>query len=152
MMGDLGGYLVEGRKSKGLTREYISQVTRIPLASIIALEEERFENLPSPPYVRGFIIAYCKAAGIDERPALEAFLEIRKKIEKKDQRKIAEVSSSEITIQSRTTNQTNLAYIAILVVFIIGALVALLTIGTGGIKNDISYHDIKKTVPHSISP
>jgi len=65
-MESVGTYLINGRKARGLTREEISRVTKIPLRFITALEEDDFTNLPEDVYVRGFIRSYCQE--IDQSP------------------------------------------------------------------------------------
>lgn len=73
--GKLGTYLREGREAAGLTTETIAQETRIPRASLEALEEERFDDLPALVFVKGFVRSYCSVVAIDPRPALEQLSE-----------------------------------------------------------------------------
>ena len=67
----LGTYLREGREAAGLTAEMVAQETRIPSFSIEALEQGRFDDLPALVFVKGFVKSYCRAVGLDPRPALE---------------------------------------------------------------------------------
>jgi cytoskeleton protein RodZ len=59
----LGALLRECRETKGLSLEDLSRDTRISLRLLLALEEDRFEDLPAPIFVRGFIRAYCAVVG-----------------------------------------------------------------------------------------
>ena len=54
----VGSYLRECRESRGITLEDASRVTRIGKNYLSALEEDRFETLPNPAYVKGFLRAY----------------------------------------------------------------------------------------------
>jgi cytoskeleton protein RodZ len=59
----LGALLRECREAKGVSLDDLSRATRIASRVIIALEEDRFPDLPAPVFVRGFIRAYCAAVG-----------------------------------------------------------------------------------------
>jgi cytoskeleton protein RodZ len=59
----LGALLRECREAKGVSLEDLSRATRIASRLILALEEDRFPDLPAPVFVRGFIRAYCAAVG-----------------------------------------------------------------------------------------
>lgn len=54
----VGSYLRECRESRGITLEDASLVTRIGKNYLSALEDDRFETLPNPAYVKGFLRAY----------------------------------------------------------------------------------------------
>jgi cytoskeletal protein RodZ len=53
------------RENRGLTQEAVSLETRIPVASIRRIEENRFAELPGEVFVRGFLRAYARAVGAD---------------------------------------------------------------------------------------
>jgi cytoskeletal protein RodZ len=59
----LGALLRQCREAKGVSLDDLSRATRIASRLIIALEEDRFPDLPAPVFVRGFIRAYCAAVG-----------------------------------------------------------------------------------------
>jgi cytoskeletal protein RodZ len=63
----LGGYLRQQRLRRGASVAELSRVTRIPLASLEAIEADRFDELPGEVFVRGFLRAYAQALG--ELPA-----------------------------------------------------------------------------------
>lgn len=58
------------RLSKGIAMELLARETRIRPAILEALEEGDTARLPAPVYIRGFIIAYAQAIGLDESEAL----------------------------------------------------------------------------------
>lgn len=59
-MTSLGGRLREARMQKGWSVEQLYEKTRVPMESILALEEERFDVLPAPVYTRGFVKLICR--------------------------------------------------------------------------------------------
>lgn len=63
-----------GRESSGLSREEMARTLRVALSTVEALEDERWDELPSPVYVRGFVSSWCRVAGIDAAPARDALL------------------------------------------------------------------------------
>lgn len=63
----LGSFLKHQRERRGVSVAELSRVTRIPLASLEAIESDRFDELPGEVFVRGFLKAYAQA--IDLVPA-----------------------------------------------------------------------------------
>jgi cytoskeletal protein RodZ len=63
----LGTFLKYERERRGVSVAELSRVTRIPLASLEAIESDRFDELPGEVFVRGFLKAYAQA--IDLVPA-----------------------------------------------------------------------------------
>jgi cytoskeleton protein RodZ len=61
---NLGSFLREKRKAKGLSLEQVSEETRIRLSYLEALEEEKYELLPAPPYKKIFLKAYADYLGL----------------------------------------------------------------------------------------
>jgi cytoskeleton protein RodZ len=58
---------------KGLTLEDLSRDTRIAARLLLALEEDRFADLPAPIFVRGFIRAYCAVVAEPPERALALY-------------------------------------------------------------------------------
>jgi len=73
----VGGLLRQLRESRGLTQEAVSLETRIPVASIRKIEENRFGELPGEVFVRGFLRAYARAVGADPARVLAVYDEQR---------------------------------------------------------------------------
>ncbi len=61
---DFGAHLRACRERRGMSLAELSRQTRIPEATLEALESERLERLPPHTYVRGFIRAYARAVQI----------------------------------------------------------------------------------------
>jgi cytoskeletal protein RodZ len=75
--GSIGGVLKHEREERHLSIEEVSSTTRIPRKALESLEEDRFEDLPSGVFVRGFIKAYASAVDIDAGEVLARFDEER---------------------------------------------------------------------------
>jgi cytoskeletal protein RodZ len=73
----IGAYLKNERETRKLSLEEVSSTTRIPRGTLKSLEENRFEELPSGVFVRGFIKAYASAVAIDADGVLARFDEER---------------------------------------------------------------------------
>lgn len=69
----IGERLRNAREAKGLTLQAAEGLTRIRAAYLQALEEERFDRLPGPVYVKGFLRIYSAALGLDPDRLLQAY-------------------------------------------------------------------------------
>jgi cytoskeletal protein RodZ len=65
----LGARLRAMREAKGVTLNDLAARTRVPPAKLLALEEDRWSDLPAPVYARGFIRAAAKALGVEPADA-----------------------------------------------------------------------------------
>ena len=71
---DMSGRLMrEVRESVGIELREISERTKIATAYLSAIEDEQFERLPAPVYVRGFLVEYAKMLGLDVTRVLETY-------------------------------------------------------------------------------
>ena len=64
---NLGQALKEKREDQGLSLEKISDWTKINVSTLQAIEEAQVDRLPVYAYLRGFILSYAKALGMDEK-------------------------------------------------------------------------------------
>jgi cytoskeletal protein RodZ len=69
----LGGALRGLREARGLSLQDIADITRVRRAYLSALEEMRLDQLPSRPFVIGYVRAYAQALGIDPDDAVAKF-------------------------------------------------------------------------------
>ncbi len=65
-----GEFLKRERELRGGALEDVSEVTRISISLLGALERDDYDALPHPTYVRGFIRSYCRHLGLDENDAV----------------------------------------------------------------------------------
>lgn len=68
-----GAVLIRERKAKGLTHLQVSEKTRIRPSILKALENEQWELLPQPVFVKGLIRSYARAVGFEEEEVLSLY-------------------------------------------------------------------------------
>lgn len=69
-----GAFLGEIRKERGIELVDISNRARISISYLKAIEDERYNDLPPPVYVRGFVIEYARYLKIDPDRAVSDFM------------------------------------------------------------------------------
>jgi hypothetical protein len=62
---EIGNSLREARTRRSIDFPQAEQATKIRVRYLRALEDERFEQLPSPTYVKGFLRTYAEYLGLD---------------------------------------------------------------------------------------
>ena len=60
-----GARLREAREARGISIEDLVQITKVPRATLVALEEGNTTALPAPVFVRGFVRAVARALDIE---------------------------------------------------------------------------------------
>jgi hypothetical protein len=70
---DIGSSLRDARLRQGLDFPELEERTKIRPKYLRALEDERFDILPSPTYVRGFLRSYADALGLDGQPFVDEY-------------------------------------------------------------------------------
>jgi cytoskeletal protein RodZ len=65
------------RERRGLSLLEVSRISRVPLKSLEALEEGRFDDLPGDVFSRGFLRSYARVLQVEPTPLLEAFDHLR---------------------------------------------------------------------------
>ena len=72
-MFDIGSSLREARMRQNLDFPELEERTKIRPKYLRALEDERFDILPAPTYVRGFLRSYAEALGLDGQPFVDEY-------------------------------------------------------------------------------
>ena len=72
-MFDIGSSLREARLRQSLDFPELEERTKIRPKYLRALEDERFDILPAPTYVRGFLRSYADALGLDGQPFVDEY-------------------------------------------------------------------------------
>jgi cytoskeletal protein RodZ len=72
-MGELGELLRKAREAKGLSLAQVEEATKIRSAYLQALEEENYERLPPPTYVKGFLKNYARYLELDPPQVLALY-------------------------------------------------------------------------------
>jgi len=69
----LGSILENRRRTLGRTLAEAESDTKIRARLLEALEKGQYDSLPSPAYVRGYIISYAKFLGLEPAPLIELY-------------------------------------------------------------------------------
>jgi hypothetical protein len=69
-----GAWLRRSRLRRGIEIEQIAAITKINPTYLRFIEEEKFEDLPAPVYVRGFIGAYARCIGLDPERVVSSYM------------------------------------------------------------------------------
>lgn len=69
----LGARLRSARKARALGLEQAARALRLEVPILQALEEERFDRLGAPVFIRGHLKAYARLLGLSEASVLEAY-------------------------------------------------------------------------------
>lgn len=77
-----GESLATAREEAGLSIENVASQLHISPRRVVALEENDYEELPEPPYVRGYIRNYAQILDIDPEPLVESYNSILKELNK----------------------------------------------------------------------
>lgn len=72
-MSGIGIQLKETREAKGYSLEQVQQSTKIHIEYLRALENDQFDSLPSPFYVRAFLRSYAHCLGLDAQPLMDRY-------------------------------------------------------------------------------
>lgn len=65
--------LADARAARGVTLKQVSASTKIPVATLQAIERDEIESLPGGIFIRGFVRSYADAVGLDPQATLARF-------------------------------------------------------------------------------
>jgi transcriptional regulator with XRE-family HTH domain len=69
----LGGYLKREREFRNISLREVAKNTRVRENLLRAIEEDQYDLLPAPTYVRGFLLSYAKYLGLDPNDILPRY-------------------------------------------------------------------------------
>lgn len=69
-----GADLRKFREERGIPLAKIVAASKVGTRTFEDIEADRFDRLPAPVYVRGFLQEYAKAVGLDPKATAESFL------------------------------------------------------------------------------
>ena len=72
-MQTIGQLLRQARINQKLTLSQLSRQTKISKKTLLALEKDRFDQLPPPPYIKGFIKNYSQVVGLNADKTIAVF-------------------------------------------------------------------------------
>lgn len=70
-----GARLRRNRLQRGIELDQIARVTKVNPTYLRFIEEDHFEHLPAPVYVRGFVTAYARCLGLDPARVVPDYME-----------------------------------------------------------------------------
>jgi len=118
---DIGTTLRDARLRQELDFPELEQITKIRPKYLRALEDERFDILPAPTYVKGFLRTYAEALGLDGQPFVDEF-NSRFAIEEEDHYAIR-TRRAPVRRVERNRHESRIAVVALLGIAIVTALV-----------------------------
>ncbi|MDJ0927790.1 MAG: DUF4115 domain-containing protein [Gammaproteobacteria bacterium] len=68
-----GGLLRRAREARGMALEQVADALHLDDSVVVALEEERFDTLGAPVFVRGHLKAYARLVDVSEDEILDAY-------------------------------------------------------------------------------
>lgn len=74
----VGTTLRRQREAKRMGIAEVSRITRIPLATIHAIEHDHFDDLPGEVFVRGFLRSYAQTVGLVPDEILARYMASRR--------------------------------------------------------------------------
>lgn len=72
-MAGVGIYLRQARERLGYSLEEMNRITNIHTEYLYALENDQFDQLPSPFYARAFLRTYAKSLGLEVQSVLDLY-------------------------------------------------------------------------------
>lgn len=105
--GALGEFLRLEREKRGVSLEQVAASTKIGLKFLQLLEADQYDELPARPFIRGFVISYCRYLGVDPGETLGAFASYleartREKVNEQDHPKPSDFDGREAERSRRT--------------------------------------------------
>jgi cytoskeletal protein RodZ len=117
---DIGTTLRDARTRQGLDFPELEERTKIRPKYLRALEDERFDILPAPTYVRGFLRSYAEALGLEPQPFVDEYISRFTVDEEEYAIKTRRVPTRQI---DRSGRESRIAVVALLGIAIVTALV-----------------------------
>jgi hypothetical protein len=119
-MFDIGSSLREARLRQELDFPELEARTKIRPKYLRALEDEQFDILPAPTYIKGFLRSYAEALGLDGQPFVD---EYNSRFTIGDE--YADIRTRRVPVQrrERSTRESRIAVGALLAIAVLTALV-----------------------------
>jgi cytoskeleton protein RodZ len=131
MAASIGQELRSARAERGTELIEAERVTKIRVKFLEAMEEDRWEDLPGPPYTRGFLSSYAHFLGLDEEEILDRY-----KREAEPPEHLEAIPSKVIQPGSlatpRSVRPTALVIAGLVVVILLGVVIGVSLGGSGG--------------------
>ena len=119
-MFDIGSSLREARLRQELDFPELEARTKIRPKYLRALEDERFDILPAPTYVKGFLRSYAEALGLDGQPFVD---EYSSRFAIGDDEVVIRARRAPAPRRDRTVRESRMAVLALFGIAVLTALV-----------------------------
>ncbi|MGI8478371.1 MAG: RodZ domain-containing protein [Gaiellaceae bacterium] len=119
-MFDIGSSLREARLRQELDFPELEARTKIRPKYLRALEDEHFDILPAPTYVKGFLRSYAEALGLDGQPFVD---EYTSRFAIGDEEAVVYSRRAPAPRRDRSTRESHMAVLALLGIAVLTALV-----------------------------
>ena len=119
-MFDIGSSLREARLRQELDFPELEARTKIRPKYLRALEDERFDVLPAPTYIKGFLRSYAEALGLDGQPFVD---EYNSRFTIGDEYTVVRARRVPVQRPERSTRESRIAVGALLAIAVVTALV-----------------------------
>ena len=137
-MGSFGEDLRMERMSRGIALDHITAVTKISQHHLLALEQERFRQLPGGILNKGIVRGYAGAIGLDQHDWTERFLKayVASGQVIEDDRDWTAFASNvgKARLQRREAIEFRLRWLGALMLLLLVALAAYLTVRYYGVR------------------
>jgi cytoskeleton protein RodZ len=150
-MAEIGATLRAARMSARIDVSEIEAQTKIRAKYLRALENEEWDLLPGPTFVRSFLRTYAQALGLDAKAIVE---EYRLNYERPSEAALEPIVSTPRSNPQRGrapssgSSRAYMALVGVLVVVIVLVTISLLSSGGGGSSNNTSTTTAKAHVKH----
>lgn len=118
----LGTWLARERAGRDVGLEEIATSTRVPQATLRAIEADAHDRLPAPVFVKGFLRSYALYLGLDPKRVLARYAETLAEMTRTAERTIAEEEAA--TARQRMRRAAALVFVAAVVAALVFATLA----------------------------
>ena len=101
----LGPTLRQAREQRGLSIDDVAQSLRLSARIVAALEEDAFERLPGPTYVRGYLRNYAQFLNLAPQPLIDAYGKLPQATQRTDMTApapVRQITSSDMVVRLGT--------------------------------------------------
>ncbi|MDQ3379000.1 MAG: DUF4115 domain-containing protein [Actinomycetota bacterium] len=119
-MFDIGSSLREARLRQELDFPELEARTKVRPKYLRALEDEHFDILPAPTYVKGFLRSYAEALGLDGQPFVD---EYTSRFATGDEENVVHARRAPAPRRDRSNRESRMAVLALLGIAVLTALV-----------------------------
>lgn len=118
-----GKHLQKLRTDKGLSIKEVSEITRISVVNLNAIENQDFQSLPADTFTRGFLTIYANFLGADTSKIVSLFMNEREKnrtpVKKSRRRQSREVLTPKTLAEPSHVSSMTMAGILLMVIIVL---------------------------------